>query len=129
MRGKKKKRGRRGEKKRKVEKKREKGRKKEKGKEKKRRGKRKVTKKKKKESKKKKKKKKKKNRQVFRLSRVEGRWCPWYKIPNQALVPISTSNLMSFTLFILSKDKVYKDVDAEIEPKIKDILRTRLSLR
>ena len=33
------------------------------------------------------------------------------------------------TLFILSKDKVYKDIEAEILPKIKDILRTKPSLR
>ena len=33
------------------------------------------------------------------------------------------------TLFILSKDKVYKDIEAEILPKIKDILRTEPSLR
>ena len=28
------------------------------------------------------------------VNRVEGGWGPWYKIPNQALVPISKSNLM-----------------------------------
>ena len=33
------------------------------------------------------------------------------------------------TLFILSKDKVYKDIEAEILPKIKDVLRTKPSLR
>ena len=33
------------------------------------------------------------------------------------------------TLFLLSKDKVYKDIEAEILPKIKDILRTKPSLR
>ena len=33
------------------------------------------------------------------------------------------------TLFILSKDKVYKDIEAEILLKIKDILRTKPSLR
>ena len=33
------------------------------------------------------------------------------------------------TLFLLSKDKVYKDIEAEILPKIKDILRTNPSLR
>ena len=33
------------------------------------------------------------------------------------------------TLFFLSKDKVYKDIEAEIWPKIKDILRTKPSLR
>ena len=32
-------------------------------------------------------------------------------------------------LFILSKDKVYKDIEAEILLKIKDILRTKPSLR
>ena len=31
----------------------------------------------------------------------------------------------SLTLFLLSKDKVYKDTGAEILPKIKDILRTK----
>ena len=31
--------------------------------------------------------------------------------------------------FLLSKDKVYKDIEAEILPKIKDILRTKPSLR
>ena len=31
------------------------------------------------------------------------------------------------TLFILSKDKVYKDIEAEILPKIKDILKTKTS--
>ena len=35
---------------------------------------------------------------------------------------------MPSTLFILSKDKVYKDIEAEILPKIKDILRTKPSL-
>ena len=29
----------------------------------------------------------------------------------------------------MSKDKVYKDIEAEILPKIKDILRTKPSLR
>ena len=32
------------------------------------------------------------------------------------------------TLFLLSKDKVYKDIEAEILPKFKDILRITLSL-
>ena len=32
-------------------------------------------------------------------------------------------------LFFLSKDKVYKDIEAEILPKVKDILRTKPSLR
>ena len=36
---------------------------------------------------------------------------------------------MANTLFILSKDKVYKDIEAEILPKIKDILRTKPSFR
>ena len=33
------------------------------------------------------------------LSRVEGGWGPWYKIPNQVLVPISKSNLMFLKVF------------------------------
>ena len=37
-----------------------------------------------------------KRRLIFRLSRVAGGWGPWYKFSNQALVPISTSNLISF---------------------------------
>ena len=36
---------------------------------------------------------------------------------------------LCYTLFLLSKDKVYKDIEAEILPKIKDILRTKPSLR
>ena len=36
---------------------------------------------------------------------------------------------LATTLIILSKDKVYKDIKAEILPKIKDILRTKPSLR
>ena len=39
------------------------------------------------------------------------------------------AGLRDCTLFILSKDKVYKDIEAEIWPKIKDILRTKPSLR
>ena len=31
--------------------------------------------------------------------RVEGGWGPWYKIPNQVLVPISKSNLMFLKVF------------------------------
>ena len=32
-------------------------------------------------------------------NRVEGGWGPWYKIPNQVLVPISKSNLMFLKVF------------------------------
>ena len=42
---------------------------------------------------------------------------------------LGTDHLGGHTLFILSKDKVYKDIEAEILPKIKDILRTKPSLR
>ena len=35
----------------------------------------------------------------FRLCRVAGGWGAWYKFSNQALVPISTSNLISFKMF------------------------------
>ena len=77
-----------------------KGEKKEKRKEKKRRGKRKETeKKKKKEKRRKKKEKKRKTKLIFRLTRVAGGWGPWYKFLNQALVPISASNLISFKTF------------------------------
>ena len=34
-----------------------------------------------------------------------------------------------YPALFLSKDKVYKDIEAEILPKIKDILRTKPSLR
>ena len=40
-----------------------------------------------------------KRKLIFRLSRVAGGYGPWYKISNQALVLISTSNLMSFEMF------------------------------
>ena len=33
------------------------------------------------------------------ITRVEGGWGPWYKIPNQVLVPISKSNLMFLKVF------------------------------
>ena len=44
-------------------------------------------------------------------------------------VLISASCPDKLTLFFLSKDKIYKDIEAEILPKIKDILRTKPSLR
>ena len=61
-------------------------------------------------------------------------------IPAPAVIPLrppvlgKAKGLVSYvlimtTLFILSKDKVYKDIEAEILLKIKDILRTKPSLR
>jgi len=44
-------------------------------------------------------------------------------------VELSNGSRFDVTLFILSKDKVYKDIEAEILPKIKDILRIKPSLR
>ena len=59
-----------------------------------------MKKKKKRERKEEKKKRKRRGKKLtFRLSKVEGGWGPWYKIPNQALVHIFTSNFMSFKVF------------------------------
>ena len=39
------------------------------------------------------------NTNLYHYDRVEGGWGPWYKIPNQVLVPISKSNLMFLKVF------------------------------